>query len=173
MELILIRHTKPLIDKGICYGQTDLELDKDYPTEFSQVLTEVGSHQLVYSSPLIRCGQLAEFIGSEVIYDDRIKEINFGDWEMQKWTEISPEQINPWYEDYVNVRPTNGESLLEMHLRVKSFLAEIRQLDRKRIICVTHAGVMRVMNAILSDIELKDMFELKIGYGQVIRLKMF
>lgn len=172
MELILVRHTKPLIEKGICYGQTDLELAESYPAEFTDVKEEVGSHSIVYSSPLIRCGQLAEFIGSEVIYDDRIKEINFGDWEMQKWTEIPPEQINPWYEDYVNVRPTNGESLFEMHLRVKNFLDEIGQFDQERIICVTHAGVMRVMNAILSRIELKDMFQLKVEYGQVIRLEM-
>ena len=35
MEIYLIRHTKPKVGKGICYGQTDLEIDE---TSFEQEL---------------------------------------------------------------------------------------------------------------------------------------
>ena len=41
MDIYLVRHTTPKIDKGICYGQSDLELADSYPEEFKAILDVV------------------------------------------------------------------------------------------------------------------------------------
>ena len=36
MEIYLIRHTSPLVEKGVCYGQADLALNLDlFETEYN------------------------------------------------------------------------------------------------------------------------------------------
>ena len=64
MELILIRHTTPAIEKGICYGQSDLNVADSFEAELELILKEVGQHRKVYSSPLKRCRILAERLGT-------------------------------------------------------------------------------------------------------------
>lgn len=54
MEIYLIRHTKPKVGKGICYGQTDLEIDE---TSFEQKLNFISKKlpnhiEKYFSSPL-------------------------------------------------------------------------------------------------------------------------
>ena len=60
MEIYLIRHTAPDIEKGICYGQTDLELAHTFSVEAREVLKQLPNQfDAVYTSPLKRYKQLA------------------------------------------------------------------------------------------------------------------
>ena len=52
---------------------------------------------------------------------DRLMEMNFGDWEMKNWNDIPPEQLNPWMEDFVNIRASNGESFIDYMNESKPF----------------------------------------------------
>ncbi len=47
--------------------------------------------------------------------------MNFGDWEIKNWNDIPPEQLNPWMEDFVNIRVSNGESFVELHEELVHF----------------------------------------------------
>ena len=42
-------------------------------------------------------------------------EMNFGDWEMKNWDDIPLEELNPWMQDFVNVRVSNGESFTDLY----------------------------------------------------------
>ena len=78
MEIYLIRHTKPDIVKGTCYGQADIGTTDSFLYEASCIQQHIPAGiQTVYSSPLRRCRQLAEFLfPQQVIFlDDRLKEI--------------------------------------------------------------------------------------------------
>lgn len=173
MELILIRHTTPAIEKGICYGQSDLDVTDSFESELEPILEEVGKQLRVYSSPLKRCRLLAERIGDEVVLDDLLMEMNFGDWELKLWNDIPHKEIQPWYDDYLNVRSTNGESLVDLTNRVKLFLAElVSRNENKSIVIVTHAGVIRVINGIINRIPSDEIFDLKLHYGQVVRIQI-
>ena len=44
MLIHLIRHTKPEIAAGICYGQTDLELASSFTQEADTVLSKLLPH---------------------------------------------------------------------------------------------------------------------------------
>ncbi|MCH2229503.1 MAG: alpha-ribazole phosphatase family protein [Crocinitomicaceae bacterium] len=173
MELILIRHTTPAIEKGICYGQSDLNVADSFEAELELILKEVGQHRKVYSSPLKRCRILAERLGTDVIYDDRILEMDFGDWELKPWNDIPLEDIQPWFDDYVNVPAKNGESLFDLKQRVELFLEEILfNSNVETAVIVTHAGVIRVLNGLANRISMKSIFNLKLNYGEVLRVNI-
>ncbi|MCH2225843.1 MAG: alpha-ribazole phosphatase [Crocinitomicaceae bacterium] len=172
MELVLIRHTTPAIEKGICYGQSDLDVADSFEAELMPILKELGRQSKVYSSPLKRCRLLAERIGEEVVLDDRLMEMNFGDWELQPWSDIPKEEIQPWYDDFVNVPAKNGESLKELSVRVESFLNKLIKSGEQKVVCFTHAGIIRIINGIIENLNLKQIFDLKLTYGEIVRFSL-
>ena len=171
MEIYLIRHTTPDIAKGICYGQSDIPLSNTFSSEAKQCIAALPKYfDKVYSSPLNRCLQLANCISDEVRIDARLRELNFGDWELKKWSEIPLQEIQPWYDDWVSTAPKNGESYQELQHRACAFLEEI-PTSYARIAIVTHSGVIRALWAFFNQVALKDSFnELTITYGDVIKL---
>ena len=172
MEIYLIRHTTPAINKGICYGQTDLELSVNFKAEAQVVLNKLPKDiDAVYSSPLKRCLTLAQKITSEVMQEDRLKELNFGDWEMKKWDNIPLKEIQPWYDDFVNTPPLNGESYRQLADRAINFLKELQLKNYKRVAIVTHSGIIRAMLSNLNNIALEHSFEeFNISYGEVVEI---
>ncbi len=115
MEVYLVRHTETVCEKGICYGQSDVEIMAPYDAVFQSVLSQLPQDANLYSSPLLRCVLLANYIkdNSEinaVNEDSRLMEMNFGDWEVKNWDVIPPDDFTPWMTDFVNVRVPNGNS---------------------------------------------------------------
>lgn len=174
MEIYLIRHTTPDIEKGICYGQSDLDLVKNYNDEFDAVKSKIQNFKnyKVVSSPLKRCALLAKSFIEYVSYDDRLKELNFGDWELKAWNDIPEKELNPWMTDFVNVTIPNGESYTQLASRVNSFFEELlNSKGNQNLIIVTHAGPIRAFLSKLLEIPLKESFNIKINYGDVFQLK--
>lgn len=97
MKITLIRHTRVAVETGICYGWSDVGVAPSFETEASRVKENISNEQfdIVYSSPLSRCRKLAAFCGfHEPILDDRLKELNFGEWEMKKWDDLTDPVLN-------------------------------------------------------------------------------
>ncbi|WP_292008835.1 alpha-ribazole phosphatase [Chryseobacterium sp.] len=172
MEIHLIRHTEVENPDRLCYGFADITLKESYQEDF-ELLNLHDSYDLIVSSPLQRCRLLAEYTGQTYEVDDRLKEMNFGDWEMVKWTEIPAVEINPWYEDFVNLRATNGENLLEMQNRVLIFWKElIGKENLNKVLLVTHGGVIRVILQSILKFPLENMFSIQIDYGKKVIIKI-
>ncbi|MEC3908379.1 alpha-ribazole phosphatase [Tamlana sp. 2201CG12-4] len=174
MEIYLIRHTTPDIEKGVCYGQSDLDLVSTYNDEFNAVKSKLQNFKnyQVFSSPLKRCALLAKAFSKTVVFDNRLKELDFGDWELRAWHDISEDEINPWMEDFVNVVVPNGESYMQLASRVTSYLEEIiHSTNNQNLIIVSHAGPIRVILASIMNIHLKDSFKIKVNYGDAFHLK--
>lgn len=170
MEVYFIRHTTPLVDKGICYGQTDLELATTFPEEQKKVLKQLpDTFDVVYSSPLKRCFRLAgQLRGKKLLVDDRLKELDFGDWEMKPWDSLPKEALKKWMADYVHNTPPGGESMLDLQLRVLAWWKELQHAGFHRIAVVTHGGTIRTMNAYFKDIPLSSAFDrFQISYGGI------
>ena len=173
MEVLLIRHTTPAVEKGICYGQTDLLLADSYLEEFKHIQKELQaeSFPMIYSSPLTRCSRLAEHLSSNVIFDERLKELNFGTWEMLAWSDIDQKELNHWMQDFDHVQVPNGESYMELQQRSIQFIEE-KKKELDSIVVVTHAGVIRSLWAYANQISLKKSFDLKLNYGDHLRLTL-
>jgi len=173
MDIYLVRHTTPQIEKGICYGQSDLDLVEDHLEEFKTVSSKIPENNYqVISSPLKRCGLLAKKFQSSITYDDRLKELDFGDWELKPWNDIPKEDIDPWMKDFVTAKVPNGESYVQLASRVNSFLNDvINSGDNKNTIIFSHAGPIRALLAGILNIPLEKSFAIKIQYGDVFHLK--
>ena len=173
MEIYLIRHTKPAIEDGICYGQSDVDLSETFLDEADLIKQKLPDHfDIVYSSTLNRCKKLAEQLSTnKVIYNDSLKELNFGDWELKKWDEINQTELNRWMDDFVNIFPPNGENYLSLFERVKLFWENsIVNSKHKTIAIVTHAGVIRSILALILNLNLKNTFNLNIDNSKTTRI---
>ncbi|RUT79789.1 alpha-ribazole phosphatase [Ancylomarina longa] len=174
MEIYLVRHTKVNVEKGICYGQKDVELIDTYPEELKvlkEKLTDI-EFDAFYTSPLSRCKILAQDLYPDLaIEDTRLMELNFGDWEGKAWDEIKDPLLPIWMEDFVNKKCSNGESFVMLHDRVLNFWKELKSKDFQRVIIFTHGGVIRTIQAIANNIKLEDSFnETTPGFGDIVIL---
>ena len=170
MEVYFVRHTTPLVDKGICYGQTDLELASTFSEEHVRVLDQLPpAFDMVYSSPLKRCFRLAEKLkGERLLIDDRLKELDFGEWEMRSWDSLPKEKLDIWMKDYVNTAPPGGESMMDLQQRVLGWWEELQSANYGRVAVVSHSGIIRTMNAYLKNIPLSRAFSsIQISYGGI------
>ncbi|PWN59788.1 alpha-ribazole phosphatase family protein [Chryseobacterium viscerum] len=168
MEIHLIRHTAVENPENLCYGFAEIPLRKEYAQDFKEINLN-NDYDFIVSSPSQRCHFLADYFRLNYIIDERIREMNFGNWELQKWTDISEEEINPWYKDFLNVKASGGENLLEMQVRVLSFWKELTQKkDIKKVLVITHAGVIRLILQAVLQFPLENMFTIQIDYGKKV-----
>ena len=171
MEIHLLRHTSVKGVDGMCYGQSDVELSDDFLTTFGSIKPDQHYNEII-SSPLRRCVALADFFKFEYTIDARLMEFNFGTWEMKRWSDIAEDEFGNWHEDYVNGRPPEGESLLNMQKRVLGVLAELKvKYPQGKVLLITHAGVIRIISSYIMNIRLEDLFSIKVGYGELKKLQ--
>lgn len=173
MEIHLIRHTAVENPDHLCYGFAEIPLRNDFEEEFKAIQID-QDFDLMISSPSQRCQLLAKYFQLNYEPDERIREMNFGDWELKKWSEIPEEEINPWYEDFIRVKAKNGENLLEMKTRVSEFWNELISKENvNKVLIVTHAGVIRLILQTILQFPLENMFNIQIDYGKkaVINVK--
>jgi len=170
MEIHLVRHTQVDVPPGMCYGQADIDLAATRQKEFENIRI-ANDYDLIISSPLKRCTQLAEHFGLPFRTDKRLMEMNFGDWELQMWNEIASKELQPWFDNYYDVATPNGESFWDVHQRVSAFLLEITtQYPSHKILLVTHLGVIRMMHLLKHNAPISTYFDLKITYGEMIKI---
>jgi alpha-ribazole phosphatase len=149
MRLYAVRHLAPDVDAGVCYGRTDLAiapglLARDLP----RLRASLPAEAPLFSSPLRRCAAIAEALGGATVqYDARLAELDFGSWEMRRWSDIERASIDAWVADMAGYRPGGGDSVNAMAHRVAAFYDE-RLRDRApaaTVIC--HAGTIRLLLA--------------------------
>lgn len=155
MRLYLIRHPRPTVAAGVCYGRTDLEVCLDeHQKTLDALMHALPADAPLYSSPLRRCSEFASHLSAalgmcEVIHDPRLMEMHFGAWEMQAWDAIPRAEIDAWAADMHSYRPGGGECVSDMVERVRAFLDELQQQKHESAIVVCHMGTIRILSACL------------------------
>lgn len=173
MAIYFIRHTAPQIEKGICYGQSDIPLAATFDQEAVAIQRKIpGKIVLAYSSPLLRCRKLASILtGGQYVIDNRLLELNFGDWELMAWDQVPSQDLQAWMNDFVSQATPKGESYLNLYERTIDFWQSIEQLGKQEnILVITHGGVIRAIQAYINSIPLEDSFSFKINYGHICKL---
>lgn len=177
MEIYLVRHTETVCEKGICYGQSDVGIRAPYEAVFQEILEQLPEQGVLYTSPLQRCSILAQHIQKVkgipiVAQEPRLKEMHFGDWELQAWNVIPRSVLDPWMNDFVNVAVPNGESFSDLDQRVWEFLdEELEKPNEKPLILVTHSGVIRSVLCRINKIPLQEAFTTPLDYGVVVKVE--
>ena len=172
MEIYLIRHTTPTIATGICYGQADIEVAASFEEEAKLIRQQLPDAINIYSSPLKRCRQLANHIypNTTIEYADELKEMHFGEWELQPWDQIPNDPLSEWMKDFVNVRVPGGENYLDLYNRTITFYNHIISKSQPAAI-FTHSGNIRSILSYVNNVPLEESFsKFKIGYGEVLKV---
>ncbi len=152
MTLWLLRHAQVLAPPGTCYGVTDLAADPEATLRAAASFgpsPAVGS--AVWCSPSARATQLAQALASlrpdlaTARLDPRLREMDFGHWEMRPWAEIPREAVDAWTDDFAHHRFGGRESAQELIDRVALALDEARRVAAPELVWVTHAGVIRAV----------------------------
>ena len=152
--ILLARHGETTSNRERRFqGQLDVPLN-DTGREQARALAERLRGEPVaalYASPLSRARETAEIIGAvlglEPRLDDRLKEVDVGDWQERLKDDLAREDPEGWAafgaagEDF---RFPGGESLAEQQRRVIAALVDITQRGELPALVVCHRGVMRL-----------------------------
>jgi alpha-ribazole phosphatase len=148
--VILMRHLRPAVAEGVCYGVTDLDLAEGQEAALAAVLEGLPAITAIATSPLRRCRILAEAIaarrGLAARPDPRLMEMDFGAWEGLAWNDIPRAELDAWAADFLHARPHGGESVAQLQARTQAALAEYRAAPGAPLL-VTHAGVIKAVLA--------------------------
>jgi alpha-ribazole phosphatase len=181
MDVVLIRHPAPAVAAGVCYGATDLPLAGDATAAAAELLGRLRADGLampdeIVTSPLRRCAAVAEALGASlrvaVRSEPRLREIDFGAWEMRTWDEIGPAALDRWQADLMGAREHGGESAAQFVARVVPAAVSLeRGAGAPPVIGITHAGVIRALASHWLGVPLANLLTRPIAYGGWVGFK--
>ncbi|MBR3371581.1 MAG: alpha-ribazole phosphatase [Rhodobacteraceae bacterium] len=168
MGMILLRHTKPDVAPGICYGRSDLALAPCFEETAQTVSRTLPDVARIVSSPLARCLQLARHVAQAralpLTIDPRLSEMDFGTWEGQPWDDIPRAQLDAWASDILHARPHGGETVAALRNRA---LAALRDHAAPATLVVTHHGVIKCARSLIMG---NDAWQSSLAFGQWITI---
>ena len=179
MRLYLVRHARPLVREGMCYGSTDLAADEGHQQQaLIELVRRLPARTPLLSSPMQRCRSLATLLTSALhagapVFDSRLAEMDFGAWEMRAWDAIPRAEIDAWAAELATHRPGGGESLIDVARRVRAFYDELQATKPACTIVVAHAGTIRLLLAAAQSASVEQMVSIaaqtpnNIGYGEL------
>ena len=155
MKIYVVRHGETALNsKGVLQGWLDEPLNENgrYLATLSGKAMKGIHFDYCISSPFVRATETAKIILREsgnavdIKIDDRIREINFGDFEGKSLSEME-KNCYSFYADPFNFKGfTNGENIKDLCDRTQAFLKELISKDDGKVYLIsTHGCAMRAM----------------------------
>lgn len=148
MDIIMIRHGESEDNIKKVFSRADTKLT---PTGIQQIkntrdrLKEYKFSKVFYS-PLARTIETHKYLELDGIEESRIQELNFGIFTGKTFKEYSkeyPEESQAWLDDVFNYDIPQGESLVSVYNRLKTFLDELVEKNED-VVLVTHDGIIKL-----------------------------
>lgn len=117
-----------------------------------------------YCSPLQRTRETASLLRKRhreqatesslpaIAFDERLVELDFGDWEGLTWAQVHEQhelQMRKWGQDWVNRSPPNGETFAQQVKRCGDWLLELQDRladdSRHSAVAIIHGGSIRAL----------------------------
>ena len=180
-RIILIRHGS--LDKQYdgCYiGATDLPLSSEGIREAEALCRFLKTQDtgMVYASPLLRARQTVEIAlpDAKVIYDDLLRETDFGAWEKLTFAQICeqyPEMIEPWSRRDGEFTFPGGEKVGNFYSRISRIKQLLLDSKSESITVVSHGGIILNLISNILDIGQHRAWSLRVDRGAVSTLSLF
>lgn len=168
--MILLRHPRPAVAAGLCYGRLDLAPGPGAAAEIARALATTPPVTAVWASPARRVRPLARALAARdavpLVEDPRLWELDFGAWEGLAWSAIDRGQSDPWADDPWTLAPPGGESFAALSARV----AEVQAAAPPGAALVCHAGPIRALWMRVEGLSLAQAFARPVPYAAPLRL---
>ena len=169
MQVFLIRHPRPQIAEGVCYGQLDVPAH-DIAATAAALREQIPANLPVISSPLQRCRKLAEALHPAPRFLPGLMEMHFGEWEGKRWDNIGAAALDAWAADVLHHTPPGGESAAMLQARSVACLDALAAEGLSACAVITHAGVMRAAVGHARQLPVAEWSQLSFGYGECVML---
>lgn len=178
MEVVLIRHAQPDVAAGVCYGRLDLALALPVTPVPAQIAAGLAPPHRIVTSPAARARDTAAQLRACVAglpdhdVEPRLREMDFGTWEGQRWDAIPRDALDLWAADLMGARPHGGESPAQVMARVGEWADALDVEADQRLWVVTHAGPMRMLAAHWLGITLAQTLQWSLGFGATCKFRL-
>lgn len=168
VTICLLRHgeTAYNADGNKYCGRTDIELTEKGQAQANRMKELLKDYQFdaIFSSPLYRARLTAEIASGQpdkVQTDERLIEVDFGQWEGKRPEEFQredPQSWDLWLSDPENHRAgKTGETAKEVVDRLNSFYGDLlEKYSGKTVLIVGHNGINRFFMSSKLGIPLKN-----------------
>ncbi len=199
--LYVLRHGE-IATPGILAGKTDVALSEFGQRQLWQATESIKNISLCISSPMLRCcdwaNQYCQQNSLELTIEPKIKEMDFGDWDGQKYqvlwqlaeqeTDDNDEGLDRtnqqkiptigefWQDPWKNGAP-NGEGMQHFVDRIDRWWQEIlNNSSSENLLVVTHGGVIKHLLARVLNLPIPGtthMAAIDVPYASLIKISLY
>ncbi len=159
-------HAAPLTDKG---RQQAEAIAGWIPRERPDVLLSSRADRVQSTAEI-----LANVLRLPLEVVPTLDEASPGDWEGRTYLDIKktePEQYHKWCADPIHNAPPGGESIVQLYERVAKDIEKInRTWHGKRIVLVTHAGVIRSALVCALGMPIENFWRISVPTGSISKV---
>jgi broad specificity phosphatase PhoE len=151
--VLLIRHAShDLLGRALCGRSAGVMLSQAGRAEAVALAARLArgpTLAAVYWSPQPRTRETAEYLAeacrAPLRKDERLDEIDFGEWTGATFAALAPDpRWKRWNEDRGRARTPGGESLIEVQSRMAYFLCGVAERHADQVVAaVSHADVIK------------------------------
>jgi len=178
--LILVRHGQTAVNRaGAFQGRSDAALTDEGTRQARAAALAIRGAGVgrVMSSPLRRARETAVLVAAEagcaVEIDDRLVELDYGEWEGKPLVEVSADTWARWRTDPA-FAPPGGESLREVTERVAGFLAEFVDTATAdpdhRVVAVSHVSPIKAAVCLALGVAEPTTFRMHLDLASITRI---
>lgn len=145
--MLFVRHGETEANKQrLALGRADPPLTANGATQAQALARRLEPErvEVVRASPLRRARETAAPIaaacGVEVVLDDRLIELDYGEWDSTSFQDLPPAELARWRND-PSFAPPGGESLHAVAARVADFCTEM--MAGPKLIAVSHVSPIK------------------------------
>lgn len=174
MNITLVRHGEVEETYQGCYnGHNNIGLSLRGHKQAKDLSLKLSSKNFdaIYCSDLPRAIMTLEHLSykQEIIFTDILREKSWGKHEGMKFDEIvASGEVK--YENFIQwIEALDGEPYEQFTQRIeKFFLSYLPSQNKKNILVMTHAGVIRTLISIVKNISLEEVFSIKVNHTSFI-----
>jgi len=174
--ITLVRHGQTAANRGgLLQGRVDVPLTDLGHRQAALVAAGIQSAPArVLSSPLRRAmataAPIAARFGLTVEIDERLVELDYGEWDQRAIGEVTPEEWRRWRGD-ASFAPPRGESLEVVAARTASFCSEMIAAEGG-VVAVSHVSPIKAGVAWALDAGSALTWHLRLDLASVTRLAL-
>ena len=176
--IVLVRHGQTEQNRaGRLLGRADPSLNergREQADGLATVLEHGPSPHLVLTSPLRRAAEtaarIADATGAPVRTDERLIELDYGEWDERLLRDIPADVAARWRSDPTFAAP-GGESLVDLRARVVPCAESLMELTRDGvIIAVSHVSPIKAVICWALDLDDSYAWRLRLDVASISRL---